>query len=151
LAASRVHPAPVRRMQAWGPEGYAGLDFARRRLTLIQPAEALRHGRIDSRRLDAATLASVRAGLFGEDLEVQERDCDRGDQLTRELQEFVECVRTGRAPRVDGVAGRNALALAGRVLASLRAHAWNGNAGGPVGPNVWPAPLGMLFVPEGMP
>src|SRR5262249_10570086 len=39
LAASRVHPAAVRRMQVWGAEGYAGVDFAKRRLTLMQPGE----------------------------------------------------------------------------------------------------------------
>src|ERR1700722_20048623 len=55
FSASRAHPSPVRRMQVWGAEGYAGVDFAKRHLTLMQPAETLRQGRIDSRRLDAAT------------------------------------------------------------------------------------------------
>ena len=41
LAASRVHPEQVRRMQVWGPEGFAGVDFAKRQLTLAQPGRHL--------------------------------------------------------------------------------------------------------------
>jgi predicted dehydrogenase len=148
LTASRVHPAPVRRMQVWSPEGFAAVDFARRHLTLAQPAEHLRQGRLDSRRLDGATLASLKGELFGRHLQTLELDCDSGDQLTRELQEFVSCVRTGQRPRADGAAGRDALALAGRVLDGLRAHRWDGEAGGPAGPHHLPAPCGPLFTPQ---
>jgi predicted dehydrogenase len=145
LTASRVSPAPSRRMQVWGAEGYAAVDFARRSLTLVQPAAHLRQGTLDSRRLDPAMLASLKASLYGRHLEVVELDCNAGDQLTRELEDFVECVRTGRRPRVDGAAGRDALALAGRVLDSLRNHAWEGDAAGAVGPWQLPAPQGLLF------
>ena len=53
----------------------------------------------------------------------QEIDCVGGDQLTAELQDFVGCVRGGGTPRVDGGAGRDAVALATRVLDSLQNHA----------------------------
>jgi predicted dehydrogenase len=148
LKASRVHPAAVRCMQVFGPEGFAGVDLARRRLTLVQPAEHLRQGRLDSRRLDPATLATIKADLFGRHVQVQEVDCDAGDQLTQELQDFVGSVRTGRRPRVDGAAGRAALDLAARVLDSLQSHPWEG-AAGPAGPWQLPAPRGTLFVPPG--
>jgi predicted dehydrogenase len=145
LTASRVHPEPVRRMHVWATEGYAGVDYARRHLTLMQPAAHLRQGRLDSRRLDPATLASLKAELFGRHVQVQHLDCAGADQLTLELQEFVQCVRTGSRPRVDGTAGRDALALAGAVLDSLRNHRWEGHADGPTGPSQWPAPTGLLF------
>jgi hypothetical protein len=134
-------------MQVWSPEGFAGVDFARRRLTLVQPAEHLRQGRIDSRRLDAATLGSLKGELFGRHLQTLELECDTRDQLTCELEEFVRCVRTGQRPRVDGAAGRDALAVASRVLDGLRAHRWDGEAGGLAGPHHLPAPRGSLFAP----
>jgi len=144
LAASRVHPEPVRRMQVWGPEGFAGVDFARRRLTLAQPGRHL--AGLDSRRLDPGLLASLKAELFGRHVRTLELSCEaETDQLTRELQEFVQCVRTGARPRVDGAAGRAALALAGQVLDSLHRHAWEGDANGPTGPRQTPAPRGLLF------
>src|SRR5262249_18317905 len=34
FSASRVHPASVRRMQAWGAEGFASVDYGKRQLTL---------------------------------------------------------------------------------------------------------------------
>jgi predicted dehydrogenase len=150
FTASRVHPEPRRRMQVWGAEGYAGIDFARRHLTLMQPGEPLRQGRIDSRRLDPGTAASLKADLFGSFVQRADVDCNvppRADQLTRELEEFVRCARTGEAPRVDGQAGLDALALATRILASLRTHLWEGRTDGAAGPHQLPAPQGRLFAP----
>lgn len=147
LAASRVHPTPIRQMQLWGAEGYAGVDFAKRQLSLMQPAETLRQGRIDSRRLDSTTAASLKAELFSRYFLSQEIDCAGADQLTMELQEFITCVRNERSPRVDGVAGRNAVALAGQVLDKIRSHEWEGSAAGPIGPNHLPAVAGTLFIP----
>jgi predicted dehydrogenase len=150
LAASRVHPESLRRMRAWGPEGYAGVDFATRRLTLMQPGEHLRRGRIDSRRLDPPLLNSLKAELFTRHVQVLEVDCSQhyqADQLTRELLEFLRCVRTGQSPRADAAAGRDALALASRVLDSIRTHAWDGRQDGPAGPYQAPPPRGWLFNP----
>jgi predicted dehydrogenase len=147
LCASRVHPAPVRCMQIWSAEGYASVDFARRHLTLTQPSDSLRQGRIDSRRLDAATASSLKAELFTRYIQVQEIDCAGGDQLTAELQEFVGSVHGDGAPRVSGTAGRDAVGLATRVLAELRGHEWEAKATGPIGPNQIPAPAGTLFMP----
>lgn len=43
----------------------------------------------------------------------------RGEPLALEIGHFVDCVRTGTAPRVDGRAGLRALELAHRVVSSL--------------------------------
>ncbi len=148
VSASRVHPEAKRQMHAWGPEGYAGVDFGKRQLTLMQPGERLR--KIDSRRLDAATLAGLKGDLFGAYVQSCTIDCNvrhKADQLTRELEEFVRCVRTGEAPRVPGEAGLAALELAGRVLDGIAAHRWEGRAEGATGPRQLPASGGWLFTP----
>ena len=54
---------------------------------------------------------------------------------------------------IEGLVGDNdtgadacaALRLAQRILDSLRGHAWNGTAAGPVGPQDLPTPHGPLF------
>jgi predicted dehydrogenase len=142
VTASRASPAPARRMHVWAAEGYARVDFRQRRLLLAQPSEPLRR-----RALSAALLARAGADLFGRHIEMLELDCNQGDQLTRELQEFVACVRSGGRPRASGTEGREALALAERVLYSLRNHPWEGDRAGPIGPVQLPAPLGPLFQP----
>jgi predicted dehydrogenase len=145
LTASRAHPAPARRMQLWGAEGYAGLDFSRRQLTLMQPTPQLRRWQRDRQPLDSATLASLRTELFGRFVQTCEYTCAGGDQLTAELEDFVRCVRTGARPRVAGEDGCAALALAARIVACIRAHAWTGAPDGPHGPHDLPAPCGPLF------
>jgi len=149
LTASRISPRPMRRMRIWAPEGYAKADFARRRLTLVQPSAEVRCYGLDPRRMTPAQRATIRDDLFGKYLQLQEVDCQRGgDQLTRELQDFVNAVRTKTAPRVPGTDGRNAIALAERILTQIRAHAWDGRIDGPnKGPDHLPTPLQALFPP----
>jgi predicted dehydrogenase len=98
LMASRVNATPFRRMQVWGPEGHACVDFARRQVTLAQP---------------------TRGEASEPPLQVLDLDRNQGDQLTRELQEFLHSLRTGARPRVGGEEGRDAIALADRILACI--------------------------------
>lgn len=145
VTASRANPTAVRCMRIWAPEGYVGLDFARRSVTLIQPSEHVRRQGLDPRQLDPASLAMLKNDLFGRHLQVLHMDRNQGDQLTRELQDFVRCVRTGTRPRASGEDGRDAIVLATRIVDCIRSHAWNGTADGPKGPTNLPAPLGALF------
>jgi predicted dehydrogenase len=138
LSACRVSPTVARTMEVFGAEGYAAIDFGKKRLTLLHPSPELLHG-INVHNLDAAGLARLKDELFSQHLQTQERDCSGGDQLTRELEDFIDSVQTGRAPRVDGSAGRDALALACRILESIAHHAWDGTSEGLVGPHARPA------------
>jgi len=145
VTSSRASASPSRHMRLWAPEGYASLDFARRQLTLIQPSDQLRQLGLDLRKLDAGALARLKEDVFTRHMQMLHLDRAGGDQLTRELQHFVHCVRTGECPRVGGAEARAAIALAGRVLDSLRAHPWDGNSRGPIGPSQLPAARGPLF------
>lgn len=144
LTASRVHPRQTRTMQVWSPEGFAAIDFASRKLTLAQPAESLRAQGLP---LTPATRATLQNDLFRRHIPMIELDCNHGDQLTRELEEFVHSVRTGARPRVTGSDARQALAVADCILEAIRLHQWEGRADGPTGPSQVPAPLAPLFVP----
>jgi predicted dehydrogenase len=104
LTASRVQSAGARRLHVWGDEGSATLDCGKRTLTLVQPGA-------------------------GSQLDVLELERPDGDQLTKELHDFVRCVRTGGRPRVSGEDGRAAVALAGRVLECIARRA--GQRGAP--------------------
>jgi predicted dehydrogenase len=148
ITASRISQRPKRRLRIWAPEGYAGIDFVSRKLALVQASDELRRTGIRADRMDAAAKARLKDDVFGRYLQTQMLDGDRKwDQLTAELRHFVDCVRFGRTPRVTGEAGRDALALAERVLAAVKAHQWNGTAEGPVGPIRTPKPAGRLFDP----
>jgi predicted dehydrogenase len=144
VTASRASAHPHRRMRVWSPEGYVALDFARRGVTLVQPTAQLRNHGLTLHNSEPETTQ----GIFERSFQVLQLDRNQGDQLTRELQDFVRCVRTGAAPRVGGEAACAALALATRVLDGLRLHQWDGYADGPTGPLRPPLPLGPLFQPH---
>ncbi len=146
LTASRIAARPKRRMRIWAPEGYAGIDFVTRKLSLVQQSDQLRKHGLHPEKLDAAARMRLKEEIFGKHLEVLSVDGDRKwDQLTNELRHFVECVRHGTTPRVTGEDGRDALALAERVIASVRSHTWTADQSGPTGPTNMPPPAGKLF------
>ncbi len=147
LTASRLHTEPVRRMDIWSAEGYAGADFHHRQLTLVQPSERLRFLQASRQALDANVLGSLRADPFAVLLQRRDHEIawEGPDQLTRELEEFVSALRTGSAVRVTGEQGREALAVASLILDSIQRHAWEGEVVGPMGPLSLPPHLGPLF------
>jgi predicted dehydrogenase len=122
VSASRASYTAARCMELWSHQGSARIDFGERKLTLLQPSDEVRLYGLDTRKLDAAGLAQLKDELFGKHLQVTEIDCKQGDQLTRELEHFVDCVQNRRVPRVSGADGRDALALASRIVDALRLH-----------------------------
>jgi predicted dehydrogenase len=142
LMASRASAVPSRVMQIWAAEGYAELDFAQRRLTLVQPSAEVRRRGLDPARLDPASRARLREELFGRHLETRVIDGKVRDQLTAEVQHFIDCVRSGATPAVTGADAREAVALAGAIVDAIRGHAWDATAHGP---HQLPGPLGELF------
>jgi predicted dehydrogenase len=145
VTASRASYVSQRRMQIWGPEGFASLDFAARRLTLIQPSEHVRQAGLDPAQLDPASRAMLKDHLFTRHLQILDLAPRGGDALTAELKHFIRCVTTGARPRVSGEEGRNAIALATRILESMQAHSWQGQAA--AGFSDWPSTTGYLFSP----
>jgi predicted dehydrogenase len=142
LMASRASQVPARVMQIWAAEGYAELDFAQRRLTLVQPSAAVRRHGLDPARLDPASRVRLREELFGRHLETHVIDGKVRDQLTAELQHFVRCVRSGGTPVGTGADAREAVALASAIVSAIRTHAWDPECRGP---QQLPQPLGTLF------
>jgi predicted dehydrogenase len=145
LMASRVSAIPARIMQVWAAEGFAELDFAQRRLTMVQPSDAVRRGGLDPAQLDPASRARLAEDLFGRHLHMRVIDGKAQDQLTAELRHFVTCIRSGNDPRVNGTDGRSAVALATSILHELRTHTWGSRESSRRGPHQLPPPLGTLF------
>lgn len=147
LSASRASPRPSRRMKIFAPEGYVSIDFQQRRAAFVQPTRSARRLReiMTTRGCDPINALHLKDGLYGRFLQVREVDLQAVDQLTLELGDFVRCVATGARPKVTGEQGRDVIALASRILDHIRRHAWEGSAGGPVGPAQLPDPLGQFF------
>jgi predicted dehydrogenase len=147
LSASRVNPAARRQMRVWGPEGYAHVDFPSRQLRLVQPVEAFHQRQFVAGKVSAGGGGNIRKEHVGQCFQTMQLEGEKSDQLTCELRHFIHCVQAGLRPRISGEEGRDAVALAARILEQIRTHQWEGIPDGPVGPRQVPPPLGPLFVP----
>jgi predicted dehydrogenase len=101
LTASRVSTEQIRKMRFFQEHEYISLDFTRQ--------DALRI------RVQPGT---PQPGIGFENLPTEQEE-----PLRAELRAFLQSVRTRKPPVVDGGAGRSALELADRVMASILEHA----------------------------
>jgi hypothetical protein len=76
--------------------------------------------------LSAEERAYWKENVFTELLVRSQRDAQPVNAIQEEQRDFVSAVRTGRPPRVDGVAGRDAIAVAEMILERMEEHAWDG-------------------------
>ena len=101
VTASRVSTERVRKMRFFQQHEYISLDYARRdalRVSVKKPGPQPEFG---FQKLDAPAIEPLRA----------------------ELEAFVDAARTRKEPKTNGAAGRAALELASRVMASIQEHA----------------------------
>jgi predicted dehydrogenase len=130
FTASRVSTERVRKLRFFEPRQYVSIDYARRDLLVIrldgsvpqEIAAALEGGRIDPAAL-AQLAASVGQSAAGPGLSFVKPTVAPGEPLRLEIESFLNSVRERTAPRVTARQGRNALALALEIQASMAAHA----------------------------
>jgi predicted dehydrogenase len=138
LSASRVSYDAVRRMQIFTGGGFAAIDFATRAATLIRPSETLLQRQFHVEALTPEDAEHYRAHFAAEHLPREQQTLDAVDALALELDDFIDSIRTHRAPRVSGEAGRDALAVAEQILARIESHCWDTSINGPAGPLATP-------------
>lgn len=132
LTASRLALKTERKMRIFSESAYVSLDYQKRDGLVIRKSEnvaALEEARrevangTDLSKIDYSQLVHV------DRLMMHDARDDNGveqDPLTAELHSFLESVRDGSSPIVDADAGCAAVEAAHRVLASIRAHRWEG-------------------------
>jgi len=101
LTASRVSTERIRKMRFFQEHEYVSLDFARRDVLCVR----------------------VKPGSPQPGIDFEKLPTESEEPLHAELRAFLNCVRTRKAPVVDGAAGRRALELADRVMAGILEHA----------------------------
>ena len=128
LTASRASYTAVRKMRIWGTEGYVSLDFAARQATLVQPSEEFLSGQLGLEGVDLSQPSAVKEHLFGRVLRVDQVQTAGREPLALELEDFVQALRDGSRPRVNGDDALRAMRVADQVLKSLNAHRWDGES-----------------------
>jgi predicted dehydrogenase len=99
VVASRVSDKQTRRIRVFQPTGYLSLDFVEQTIDIAYPSVEQR---------------AERPAIVRERIQVEPVK-----PLDRELEAFIDCVRTKRAPLVDGRVGLEALEVALRVQSRI--------------------------------
>jgi predicted dehydrogenase len=136
ISANRVSPTTRRTMQAWSSEGCVTVDFAAREVTRYAPSELLKYGPspLDRARLPDTDLEQLKSEVFGTYIRVEQPDILTRDALTDELQSFVNCVRTGAQPLVDGHAAVESMRVAGLITQRVAESTWGDHSSGALSP-----------------
>jgi predicted dehydrogenase len=130
FTASRVSTERVRKLRFFEPRQYVSIDYARQDLLVIKvdagaaaklPPEI--QAALASGKADPALLAKLAAVGPAPGLSFVKPEVTPGEPLRLEIQSFLDAVRARRQPQVTARQGRNALALALEIQASMVAHA----------------------------
>jgi predicted dehydrogenase len=123
LKASRISPEPSRRMQLYGNNGYADIDFGGPAVSVVRPSENVRDRTFE---LFAETdnPLDYAGRLFSERLCCETLELEPRNAILDELHDFVISVQTGISPTVDGAAGAYAVEIAQRVLETMDQRCW---------------------------
>jgi len=134
FTASRVSTERVRKLRFFQPRQYVSIDYARRELLVIkldakvtpEIAAAIAGGRIDPGVMAQLAASATAAGMFSSPnpgLSFVKPPVVQGEPLRLEIESFLDSVRTRREPLVTGRQGRDALALALEIQATMITHA----------------------------
>lgn len=139
LSASRVSFQQQRTMSIFTSRACASIDFAKHEATVVHPRDDVLRREFSIEQLSPPERAYWKEHFFDELLVRTEHRPPAANAIEEEQREFVQAVREGRSPRVDGVAGRNAVAAAEKILQCIEDHAWDGKTAGRQGPFAMPA------------
>jgi len=139
LSASRVSFQQRRTMTIFTSRGSASINFATHEATVVKPREEVLRRELRADQLSAGDRAYWKEHLFDELLVRAQYESPAVNAIQEEQRDFVRAIREGRAPRVDGAAGRDAVAVAEMILERIEEHAWDGTPAGRHGPFAMPA------------
>ena len=103
ITASRISAERTRKIRFFQRDAYISVDYA----------DA-------SARLFSRHTSDVGGGL--PEISAEEKSPEKGDALMREVADFVDAVRSGRAPTVPGEDGLRAMETAGRIVEEIQKY-----------------------------
>jgi predicted dehydrogenase len=139
LSASRVSFQQQRTMTVFTPRASSSINFATFESTVVRPREEVLRREFHLDRLSADERAYWKEHLFDGLLVRTQQTAQPVNAIQEEQRDFARAIREGKSPRVDGAAGRNAVAVAEMILEQIEDHAWDGSTIGRRGAFAMPA------------
>ena len=120
LYSSRVAVSPSREMTVTMPSRTTRIDFGTRTATIHRPGDSIASGNFAPNRVTAEQAAELVPTFMKEHFETMEIQNDAVDALSLEMDEFVRSIESGRPSRVSGERALAAVALAEKIVESIR-------------------------------
>lgn len=144
LTASRVSYAPQRSMQVFTSHCCATIDFAARRSTIVEPDAKVLGREFSLDALSPEQKNHLREHLFTDLLVKHELPALDTNAIEQEQLDFAASIRLGSSPQVSANDGRDAVAVAQRIVEQVRSHAWDGQKSARRGAFAMPESLSMI-------
>ena len=134
LTASRCSFQNERSMQIFGTDGFAAVDLATNKLTVVKVPGWIRERHYDLLDTTPEQQAFIREKLFEKILTKHEVVIERSNAILNEQKDWITAIRTGATPLVSGEQGKQAVEIAQAVLDSLATHRWSQSSPATTGP-----------------
>lgn len=130
LSASRCSFERERRISWMSEDGYMAVDLDAGTVQSITPSQIVPNTvHRDVTGLTDETQQEIRNRLFESVLPMQTHQVQPANAIQEEHSEFIAAIAASAAPRVDGAAGRQAVAIAQSILESIANHQWQTESG----------------------
>ena len=120
LNTSRTSFYSQRTMQVVTDRVYGSVDFAEFSARIVRPSKQVLRGEIDVQAMSLDERERVKHNLFTDMLPVSDLAVEKRNAIQDEQADFLNCMRTGRRPRVCGEQGRYCLSVAEKILDRIR-------------------------------
>lgn len=126
ITASRMNPTAERTVQVWSTDGFMSADLHTRTVKCWQPVAPLTANPGMVHDIIAATPnpLMLKDEVFTKWITNEQIQASPADALAAELCDFIQCIRTGRKPRVSGDDAVKAMEVADRVLDGMAKWSW---------------------------
>lgn len=125
LTASRCSYQNQRTMQIFGTSGFASIDFAENKLTIVEVPSWLQDREYDLLDTTPEQQNFIRENLFDKILPKKELMFDRSNAILNEQQDWLSAIELGESPLVTIDQGKKAVEIAQSILDSMASHCWS--------------------------
>ena len=125
LTASRCSFNSERVIQIFGTNGYAKVDLTESQVTFVKVPDWVKNRRYDIHDTTPEQQKTIREELFTKILPKSQIDVPKTNAILAEQKNWLNGIRNGEPVKVNGQAGKEAVAIAQSVIDSIATHRWS--------------------------
>ena len=116
ISASRVSTRSMRKTRIFSPDSYVSIDYQAREAVIFRKGDNFDQARAKMGEFDLSKVTDMAKFMIGKFFKMERIKLDDQEPLAKEIESFVEAVRTGSQPVVSGEDAMRAIALADQIV-----------------------------------